>query len=250
MYEKKEFHCGDLIEVEMHHKGNYGAPGQKREKKKKATPEEIRAGNERNARKKLRRLINTNFGPGDIHLVLTYQKELRPTPEEAKKILRNFRDKLARRYKKNGAAFKWVLVTEYKNKAIHHHMILNCPEGYDPSKDIASIWRRGRPKQTRLDDSGNYSQLAEYLIKETEKTFREETSLQKQRFSHSRNLKEPKVRKKNVRAKVWSRRIWIPKGYFMLPDSFYEGLNPVTGHRFREYTLQKLPERKARTDDS
>ena len=41
MYEKKEFHCGDLIEVEMHHRGNYGAPGKKREKKKKATPKRL-----------------------------------------------------------------------------------------------------------------------------------------------------------------------------------------------------------------
>lgn len=240
MYEKKEFHCGDLIEVEMHHKGNYGAPGKRREKKKKATQEEIRAGNERNARKKLRRMINTNFRQGDIHLVLTYQKELRPTPEESKKILRNFKDALARRYKKNGEEFKWILVTEYKNKAIHHHMIVNSPEGYDPSKDIAALWKRGRPKETRLDDSGNYSQLADYLIKETEKTFREEESPMKARYSHSRNLKEPVVKKKTVRAKSW-KKVSVPKGYYLLTDSFFEGINPVTGHRYREYTLQKIP---------
>lgn len=245
MYTKKEYHCRDLIEIEMYRSANYGAPGKKRGKKKKATPEEIRAGNERTARKKLRRLINTNFEQGDIHLILTYQKELRPTPQESKRILRNFKDALARRYKKHGKVFKWILVTEYKNKAIHHHMIINSPDGYDPSKDIAAIWTRGRPKETRLDDSGNYSQLADYLIKETEKTFREEDSPQKARYSHSRNLLEPKVRKKTVRAKSW-KKISIPKGFVLLPDTFYEGINPVTGYRFREYTLQKIPIRKGK----
>jgi len=249
MYIKKEYHCRDLIEIELHHQGNYGAPGKKREKKRKATPEEIRAGNERNARKRLRRLINTNFGPGDIHLVLTYQKELRPTPEESKRILRNFKDALGRRFKKQGKEFKWILVTEYKNKAIHHHMIVNSPEGYDPSKDIASLWKRGRPRSTRLDDSGNYSQLADYLVKETEKTFREEDTPQKARYSHSRNLKEPSVKKKTVRAKKW-RKLKVPKGFFLIPGSLYEGVNPVTGHLYREYVLQRLPGRKGGKDDS
>lgn len=245
MYTKKEYHCKGLIEVEMYRSGNYGAPGRKRAKKKKATPDEIRAANERTAKKKLRRLINTNFEQGDIHLILTYKKELRPTPEESRKIIRNFRDKLARRYKSHGKVFKWILVTEYKNKAIHHHMIVNSPDGYDPSKDIAAIWTRGRPKETRLDDSGNYSQLADYLIKETEKTFREEESPMKARYSHSRNLKEPKVRKKTIRAKSWG-KISIPKGYVLLPETFYEGINPVTGFLYREYVVKKLVEKKKR----
>ena len=51
---------------------------------------------------------------------------------------------------------------------------------------------RGNPKFVMLYDSGEYSQLADYLIKETERTFRDEDSAVKQRYSCSRNLTKPK----------------------------------------------------------
>ena len=56
-------------------------------------------------------------------------------------------------------------------------------------------------------DSGEYSELASYLIKETEETFREEDSPFKQRYSCSRNLitPEPKaVSYTHLNAKVWN----------------------------------------------
>lgn len=242
MYIKKEYICGNLTEVELYHKGNYGAPGKTRGKKKKPSTEEMKKANEINRKKTLRRLINTNFKAGDIHLILTYAKENRPNPEESKEYLDKFIRTLSRRYKKHGEQFKWVKVTEYKNKAIHHHMIINCPDSWDPSKDIASIWTRGRPKQTRLDGSGNYSQLAEYLIKETSKSFSEDDSPQKLAFSHSRNLKKPTVHKKTVRAGTWKKIPTPKKGYYILPDSIYEGINQITGHRYRYYTMLKIQE--------
>ena len=133
-------------------------------------------------------------------------------------------------------------MTEYHNKAIHHHLIINCPDSWDPSKDISSIWTRGRPKQVRLDGTGNYSQLAEYLIKETEKTFSEEGSPQKLAFSHSRNLKKPTVHKRTVRSGSWKKMPVPKKGWYILPDSIYDGINPVTGHEYRYYTMMKIPE--------
>ena len=53
--------------------------------KEKPTAEEMEKVNQKNAEAKLRRLINANFGYGDYHLVLTYKKDLRPDPAEAKK---------------------------------------------------------------------------------------------------------------------------------------------------------------------
>lgn len=244
MYIKNEYVCGQLIEVELHHKGNYGAPGKSREKRGKHSTDQVKRVNEQHRKKTLRRLINTNFSPGDIHLVLTYAKDQRPSPEESKKYLDSFITALRKRYKKHGEQFKWVKVTEYHNKAIHHHMIINCPDSWDPSKDISSIWTRGRPRQTRLDGSGNYSQLAEYLIKETSKTFDEEGSPQKLAYSHSRNLKKPTVHKKTVKAGAWKRIPTPKKGFYILPDSIYEGINPITGHAYRYYTMIKLPEDK------
>ena len=40
-YKKITYYCGETIEVEKKHTGRYGAPGQKRQKKRKPTKEEI-----------------------------------------------------------------------------------------------------------------------------------------------------------------------------------------------------------------
>lgn len=71
-YKKITYYCGETIEVEKKHTGRYGAPGQKRQKKRKPTREEIQKQNERLAVQKLRRKINTNFGADDYHIILTY----------------------------------------------------------------------------------------------------------------------------------------------------------------------------------
>ena len=44
---------------------------------------------------------------------------------------------------------------------------------------------RGNPKFVQLYDTGEYSQLADYLVKETEKSFRREDSSVGQRYSSS-----------------------------------------------------------------
>ena len=42
------FRGGDIIDTEEYHDGKYGAPGEKRIKRKKATPEEMERVNKRN----------------------------------------------------------------------------------------------------------------------------------------------------------------------------------------------------------
>lgn len=98
-YIEDTYHLKHTIEVEKKHTGKYGAPGQKRRKKRKATKEEIQKQNQRNAEKKLRRIINANFEPNDLHIVLTYKKDERLTPGESKKELRNFFERVRRAYR-------------------------------------------------------------------------------------------------------------------------------------------------------
>ena len=69
---------------------------------KKKTPEEIREANRRQAEKKLERLINANFRPGDLHTILTYTREMRPDRQTAQKRLENFLDWMRTRYRKMG----------------------------------------------------------------------------------------------------------------------------------------------------
>ena len=123
-----------------------------------------------NAERTLRLKINANFGVDDPFITLTYRKEERPTPAGAKKNIKKLLDSLRKKYKTMGAELKYINVTEYQNKAIHHHIIINHVEGVDVSKWVRQLWKFGRPDFKYLDDTGQYKDLAAYLIKETSKT--------------------------------------------------------------------------------
>lgn len=83
MYFKTTVIAGKTIEVMKGYKRRV-AKG-KRAEKTKLTPEEMDKVNQKNAAKKLRWVIAANFHGGDFHLVLTYRREDRPTPADAKK---------------------------------------------------------------------------------------------------------------------------------------------------------------------
>lgn len=207
----------------------------------KVTPEEMIRINQDNAERKLARLINANFGEGDYFITLTYQKDKRQTPEESKKAIKDLIDKIRKEYKKMGMPLKYIHVTEYKNKAIHHHMILNeCP-GLNVPKIIREMWTFGRPDYKLLDGTGQYKDLAAYLIKETAKTFKEHEDGHKQRYSCSRNLVRPVPITEVVRkAMRWSADPKPIKGYFIDKDTVYNGVNPFTGREYQRYTMISL----------
>ena len=181
---------------------------------RKKTREEIREANRRMAQRELERIMNANFRPGDWHVTLTYRKELRPTPEEARDTLKKFLGKLRRRYRKNGFELKYIVATEYLSKHIHHHLVVNAVNtGKETTADmIRELWTdrstggiRGNPKFVQLYDNGEYSQLASYLIKETDRTFRSEGSAVGQRYSCSRNLVHPQKQVKDKPNKTWKK---------------------------------------------
>lgn len=235
----------NTIEVEEKHTGRYCKPGQPRCKKREPTKKEIMRRNQLNAEKQLRRIINLNFDADDFHTILTYRKEERPDVEKSRKILSNWIVAMRRQYKKLGQQFKYVVVTEYVNKAIHHHVIINniIVGQVTTIKLVKKTWKYGRPKFVPLDDCGDYKNLAEYLIKETSESFKKKDNPNKQRYSCSRNLKRPTAERKIMKRKHWLEEPRIPKGYFLDKNSIHEGINPFTGYRYRYYTFIKLKRR-------
>ncbi len=207
----------------------------------KKTKKEIEEANLRQAARRLSRKINANFKPGDLHVTLTYKKDARPAPEEAYKIIRDFLGDLRKEYKKHGFELKYIHATEYERKAIHHHLIVNwVNDGKGTTRDyIRSFWKgRGNPKYVDLYDSGEYQALADYLIKETEKTFRK--SPEKQRYSCSRNLIIPKPEKHIRKTKKGWRKDPRPlKGYYIVKDSLYNGFDKL-GYPYQRYVMVKL----------
>lgn len=252
MYFKKTWIYGNRIEVRKYH--SWKAPGTekggKRSKREKPTPEEIEKANERAAMKRLERLLIGNFEFGDWHLTLTYRSEDRPDPEEAKKRLDKFIRKMRAEYKRLGKELKYIIVTEWQGKAIHHHMAINDIEGFH--KLVAELWGWGGSHLTALYDNRDYAGLAEYFLKETKRTFKNEDNPYKQRYSASRNMKKPEVKTEQVKSNSWRKepketKAQLEQGYVLDKSSIYVGINK-DGYPYQEYVLI-MDERKGGVKD-
>lgn len=212
---------------------------------RKSTPEEIAESNMRQAARKLARKINANFKPGDWHVVLMYKRDRRPDQKQAQKIIKKLIEGLRDLYKKNGFALKYILATEYLNKAIHHHLVINnVNDGKRTTTEyIRELWKgdeRGSKHFIPLYENGEYKRLADYLIKETEKTFRDQDSPVKQRYSCSRNLITPKPEVRMRETKTGWKKVPKPRpGYYIDQDSLYNGTDKL-GYPYQRYVMVKL----------
>lgn len=242
MYIKKTCQINDKIEVEKHYSGRYGAPGMKREPKKKKTPEEMAKQNLWRRCRELRRIMELNFKGDDWHVTLTCRKDERPTLEEATKVIREFRDKLRGAYKKQGWELKYIITCETgKRGAVHWHMIVNnmhCQETSTAAL-IRKLWIRGRPYFSPLDDTGDYKQLAEYLIKESTKRIENEETTEKLSYIISRNMIRPVIQEEKVYARSWKKEPSVPKGWRLVEESLVNGINKFTGLPYQYYTLRR-----------
>ena len=201
-----------------------------RKPKRTVTSEQVRKNNDRLAAKKLTRMINANFDKDCWHDTLTYAGN--PSPEEAKKKLKNFLARARRKMKKRGMPFKWIVVTEFKNNKIHHHLITNAPV-----EVIRECWQEGIVLPRPFDGNPNYYKLAEYIIKETSKSFREKETPFGTRYSHSRNLVIPVPRVEEVDEKQLFDDPKPRKGYYIDQDTVRRYEHPVTGLEHLEYMM-------------
>lgn len=197
--------------------------GKTRKKKENPTPKQVQDNNDRIAIKKLARVINANFGPGDYHVVLTDAKGM--TEEEALKERKLFLRRMRREYKKAGSEMKAVWATEMDPRS-HHHLIMSSID----IQQIVRQWPHGRVNVLPLDDARDYTKLAEYLIKQTNEAFRDPSRATRQRYGRTRNLEDPVLVKQEARASDFNiNKIRPVKGYHLDPDSIEEYTNPITG---------------------
>ena len=88
LYREKKHYCGEYLEVDIFPVFEYQRG---RSKKRKPTSETQKKLNQRNAERKLIRLLNTNFTKKDIRFDLTYSDEYYPgSPEDAQREMQNF----------------------------------------------------------------------------------------------------------------------------------------------------------------
>jgi ABC-type transporter Mla MlaB component len=171
----------------------------KREKRKKVTAPKQKNLNDKNARRYLIQLLNSNFTQDDIHVTCTYKIGHHPgTVEEAETEAKNFIRRVNYLRKKKGPSpIKYILVTELTFKddqltRVHHHIVMN---GGLERDEVEDLWRRkrqkgqkkgekiGRINADRLQpDENGLAALASYLTKEPNR---------KKRWSSSQNLIRP-----------------------------------------------------------
>lgn len=217
-FRTKTIKSGNVLEVEVY--PIWKTRSEERKAKEKTTRAAQAAVNDRNARKRLDRLVNTNFGADDLLITLTYSGEA-PDPQQGAKDIRNYIRRVKYYRKKNGLPeMKYIYIQEWededpktaepqqlvfegmqstflepvKAKRVHHHIIMT---GMD--RDAAeSLWKKGRVNSRKLQpDEFGLRDLTGYLLK-APKT--------KKRWYGSRNLQEPKITisdHKFTRGQIW-----------------------------------------------
>lgn len=221
--------AGATIDVTI--KYSMASDNSKRAPKHNPSREAVIKNNDRNATKKLTRLMNANFVPGDWHVIMTYAYV--PDQKEAKREISNFKKRLAREFKKAGKECKWIEVTEYENHRIHHHMVVS----YIDPEVIEKQWKRGHIHFTALDRTRNYRKLAEYFVKETSKTMRQPGNETKKRWSASRNLTRPIIKREIIMPSTLYEKPRALKGYEIDEDTVRRYEHPFTGIEQLEYMM-------------
>lgn len=152
----------------------------------KPTSAEQRAVNDRNAKKAFARKANTNFGPEDIMVTLTYAGPV--TLEQARRDVQNYLRRIKRALKGKELKYMYVIESNVDEETgesgparVHHHIIMS---GMDRD-EAERLWPYGYANARRLQlDENGISGLAHYMLKDPRG---------RKRWCCSKNLLEPTI---------------------------------------------------------
>lgn len=251
MYRLKVFRFKKSIDYEYSFAGNFGAKGEKRQARKKVTPQQIETQNQRNREKKMWRLLRANFEEGDLWVTLKYFKGERPPVEEVKKDISTLLRKMRAAYKARDEDLKFIYRMEIGELGgIHIHIVMNRIG--DTDKILVKYWKKPI-NITPLYSTGELRQLAGYIVKQEEEADRQLTLFDESdrkkllSVSSSRNLIRPEPEKKEYTRRTMRKILEqgpVPTpGYYIDVDTVYSGINPYTGESYFGYTEVKI-ERK------
>lgn len=244
-----KYRKGEIIDIEEYHNGQYGAPGKRRLKKAKPTEEQMQKVNAQNKAKRCRKRLLEYFNAGDIWATWTY--EVRNRPKDMKGALKDFQDAMRivrKEFKKRGRECFWIRNIEQGTRgAWHIHLVIK--EIGDTASILQKAWGKGGIWFTEIRKSKFYDEdftkLANYMTKnENAVELKKDGTPGKPRlkaanYNTSRNmpLPEPEV-DKLIR---WKKEPKPKKGYYIATT--YEGINPITGYKYRRYTMIRLHRR-------
>ena len=145
--------------------------------------------NEREAVKALARLINCNFGPGDVWLTLTYAEDRLPASmEEAEADFARFLRKLRALCRKETGRNPIYISSPSEidprtgeKVRLHYHVVMPAV-AYE---SVIKLWPMEDVTYRRLDGRGDYTGIARYICSNAVR------APGKKRWSCSRGLKKP-----------------------------------------------------------
>ena len=198
---EKRIYSGKILEAEFYPVTLDGRRYGRATKKKPSRASQQKL-NDRNARKKLRRLIEENFEEEkDYYCTFTYTDEEMPiTYEDCKRDLTNFFRRIRRaRERADLPELKYIYAIEFtvsKRTGVARFNIHMVISGGLPRKTVKAIWGKGEIKKVEELQSGErgFERLANYLCKEWDNELLPDT---RKRYTPSRNLRQPVEKKKD-----------------------------------------------------
>ena len=226
-YREKRIYSGNMLEIEIYPISDQERKSPRKKKEKESSLKQKNL-NDKNAKKHLIRLLNSNFTDNDLSVHTTYSRESLPTSlEEAKRNEVNYLRRINHNRKKSGMSpAKYIAIIEYHNPdgtdkrkkiRIHHHFIIS---GMD--RDTAEqLWGKGRANADRLKaDEFGYEGLARYLAKDPQGA---------KRWTQSKNLKQPTIKINDYK---FSKRKTEQLAMFLEDRELFEKLYP--GYTYTE----------------
>ncbi|UZP01904.1 hypothetical protein JW813_09145 [Clostridium botulinum] len=186
VYWRKTITSGKIVEFEIYPmwKCKHDIPRNKNRVKSKQSQKNL---NDKNSKKVVVRLLNTNFGKEDLYITVTYKDGYLPDEKTARRDMQNYIRRLKRYRKKMGLdELKYIYSIGYednpeksKKVRIHHHLVINKMD-----RDIVEdLWGKGTANAKRLKpDDFELTGIGKYIANQGP-----------ERWSASRNLKKPKV---------------------------------------------------------
>ena len=154
MYKKIVYRAGRTVEVIKCYSHRYHPKGAKGPPQKKS-PEKIAEANKKQQEKKLNRIINANFGEGDLYCTLTYEDgDHKPRNEdELKKDIQRFMRNLKGMYERRGFELKYIYTCSMGKRGNnpHFHTIVNAPMGYQGAVEL--VKRQWKRKDTTIEET-------------------------------------------------------------------------------------------------
>lgn len=252
MYWRDTWRFNGSIEYEFKYAGKYGAKGEKRGKRKRASPEQIKKQNQSIRENKVRRIIKANFTEDDLWCTVKYKAGERPPLEQVREDIKKFLRQVKAEYMKHGAGLKYIKRLEIGARGgVHLHILVNRIEGVNTDRLLQKLWPHGRINYESLYESGGYADLASYIVKQPTdeiegqlSMFTEDECREFKSYSTSKNLIRPQPERKEYCR--WTLRDLVengPKptpGYYIDKNSIVCGVNRYTGMSYYRYTEYRI----------